>query len=54
MKRTFYLFFMLIFLLSSCVSSVKVMRTNSDSRLEKNEVYIVLRIINPTANKIID
>ncbi len=55
MKRTFYLFFMLIiFLFSSCVSSVKVMRTNSDSRLEKNEGYIVLRIINPTANKIID
>ncbi len=36
MKRLFYLFFMLIiFLFSSCVSSVKVMRTNSDSRLEK-------------------
>ena len=54
MKRTFYLFFMLIFLFSSCVSSVKVMRTNSDSRLGQNEGYIVLRIINPTANKIID
>ena len=55
MKRTFYLFFMLIiFLFSSCVSSVKVMRTNSDSRLGQNEGYIVLRIINPTANRIID
>lgn len=55
MKRAFYLFFMLIiFLLSSCVSSVKVMRTNSDSRLGQNEGYIVLRIINPTANRIID
>lgn len=37
-----------------CVSSVKVMRTNSDSRLGQNEGYIVLRIINPTANRIID
>ena len=54
MKRAFYLFFMLIFLFSSCVSSVKVMRTNSDSRLGQNEGYIVLRIINPTANRIID
>lgn len=54
MKRAFYIFFMLIFLFSSCVSSVKVMRTNSDSRLGQNEGYIVLRIINPTANRIID
>ena len=55
MKRLFYLFSMLIiFLFLSCASTIKVVRADCDSVLKKNEGYVVLRIINPTANKIID
>ena len=55
MKRLFYLFSMLIiFLFLSCASTIKVVRADCDSVLKKNEGYVVLRIINPTANKIMD
>ena len=55
MKRLFYLFSMLIiFLFLSCASTIKVVRADCNSVLKKNEGYVVLRIINPTANKIMD
>lgn len=45
---------LIIFLFLSCASTIKVVRADCDSVLKKNEGYVVLRIINPTANKIMD